>query len=372
MNIVILSSFFFPVIQPRSFRATELAKEFAREGHRVGVITMNTVAGFDYDCYSKENGITISHLNIFKGDGTALAAGKTETSNPVRDFCVRAARYLFCGRMIQYTRQIYAALLKEPLLKDADMVIALSTPFCIHWALSKYIKKRGKHFLAVADSGDPFYFSKQWKLACWFKYIEKDVYRQMDYLTIPTPNAIPSYNLIIPENKIKIIPQGFDMSHLNLYDGDFGERIKMAYAGVFYWDIRNPEFLFRYLDSCSTPYELYLYLRYGDAVLERTILKYPNLEKHLHIQYNVPHDALIYELSTMHFLINVENISNTQMPSKLIDYGMTGRPILSCNENNFSVAVMDAFMKGDYRGQYHVDVEQYNIVNIAGKFLSLS
>ena len=49
MNVVIISSFFYPVIQPRSFRATELAKEFARKGNRVSIITMNTVEGFDYE-----------------------------------------------------------------------------------------------------------------------------------------------------------------------------------------------------------------------------------------------------------------------------------------------------------------------------------
>lgn len=371
MNIVIISSFFYPVIQPRSFRATELAKEFAREGHHVDVITMNTVEGFDYEGCEKEMGISIRHLNIFKGDGTAMAAEKGGAPNPVRAYCISAVRYLFCGRMIKYARQIYAALLQESCMKGADMVIALSTPFCIHWALSKYIKKKGKHFLAIADSGDPFYYSKQWNLAFWFKYIEKDVYRQMDYLTIPTENAIPSYSPIIPEYKIKIIPQGFDMNHLHLFEGDFGECVKMAYAGVFYWDIRNPEFLFRYLDACSIPYELHLFLRYADATLEQVLQKYPNLVKCLHIQYNVPHDALIYELSKMHFLINVENLSNTQMPSKLIDYGMTGRPILSCNENNFSVDVMDEFMRGDYRGRYQVDVDRYNIINIAAEFLQL-
>lgn len=371
MKIVIISSFFYPVIQPRSFRATELAKEFARKGHDVSAIPMNTVEGFDYEEYGHINNIKIYPLTIFKQDGTAQAASKAATQDVFTKIFRSLVSYLLCGRMIKYMYSIYKSLLKQDCLEDADMVIALSTPFCIHWALAKYIKRRGKGFVSIADSGDPFYYSKQWNLAIWFKYIERNVYRQMDYLTIPTANAIPLYSPLIPEDKIKLIPQGFDMSNIKLYQGEFGSKIRIAYAGVFYWDIRNPEFLFRYLDECDKDYELNLFMRYQDAILETTLSKYPNLKNRLIVHYNVPHDDLIYELSKMHFLINVENLSNTQMPSKLIDYGMSGRPILSCNEMNYSEEIMNRFMTGDYRDRYEVDIEDYNIVKIADKFIEL-
>ena len=371
MNVVIISSFFYPVIQPRSFRATELAKEFARKGNRVSIITMNTVEGFDYEKYEHEYGISINHLNIFKGDGTAAAAGNNQSVSYLRKKILSLVRYLFCGYMIKYAYQIHKALLQQECMRDADMVIALSTPFCIHWGLAKYIKSKGKHFVSIADSGDPFYYSKQWNLAIWFKYIEKNVYKKMDFLTIPTANAIPLYSPLIPEKKIKIIPQGFNMRNLNLYKGDLGDRLKMAYAGVFYWDIRNPEFLFKYLDKCKKDYELHLYMRYHDAKLEEVLNSYPNLKSRIIINYNVPHDDLIYELSKMHFLVNIENLSNTQMPSKLIDYGMTGGPILSCNELNYSESVLDEFMNGDYSGKYIVNIDDYNIEKIVDHFVDL-
>lgn len=371
MNVVLLSSFFYPKIHPRAFRATELAKEFVRQGNNVDVVTMNTVDGFNYEAYEKEYNISITHLNIFKRDGTAAMAGSNNAPKRWKRWFRFCVNYFLCGRMFQYTYQIYHALLKQSCLERADMVIALSTPFYIHHGLSRYIKKKGKNFVAVADSGDPFYYSKQGKLAIWFKYIEKDVYKQMDYLTIPTANAIPLYSPLIPESKIRIIPQGFDMSHLNLYKGNFGKKIKIAYAGVFYWDIRNPEFLFEYLENTESDYELNLFMRYKDATFEQEVQKYPNLRDRLVINYNVPHDELIYTLSTMHFLINIENLSNTQMPSKLIDYGMTGRPILSCNEKNFRKDVMDQFMNGNYSSQYNVQLDDYNIINIVHNFLEL-
>ncbi len=38
MKILIVSRAFYPEISPRAFRTTELAKEFARQGHQVKII----------------------------------------------------------------------------------------------------------------------------------------------------------------------------------------------------------------------------------------------------------------------------------------------------------------------------------------------
>ena len=38
-KILLVSNGFYPEISPRSYRATELAKEFYRQGHEVTVIT---------------------------------------------------------------------------------------------------------------------------------------------------------------------------------------------------------------------------------------------------------------------------------------------------------------------------------------------
>src|SRR6056297_1629532 len=38
-KILIVSRSFYPMNSPRSFRTTELAKEFARQGHKVTVLT---------------------------------------------------------------------------------------------------------------------------------------------------------------------------------------------------------------------------------------------------------------------------------------------------------------------------------------------
>ena len=367
MNIKIIVGCFYPEIHPRAFRAAELAKEFVRNGHNVTVINLHPFNDYNYKDYEKEFGVTIKNLNIFKGASGKEASKHMSFFRKVRRFLIN---YFLCGYMFQYGRQIVSGL-RAVMDTKTDMLIALSTPFPCIYGCAKYLSKINRTYITVADSGDPFYYSKQGKRAIWFKYIEKFVYRQYDYLTIPTANAIPLYSPLLPENKIKIIPQGFNMRNLNLFKGELNRPVKFAYAGVFYWDIRNPEFLLQYLNSLKEEYEFYIYMRYEDATLNEILSKYPHVKSKIKMQLGIPHDDLIYELSRMHFLINIENISNTQMPSKLIDYGMAGRPIFSCNEKNFLSTDFNSFMNGDYSNRYIVNVDEYNIERIAKQFLDL-
>ena len=368
MKIHIITGHFYPQLHPRAFRANELALEFSSRGHNVTVTNCWTMTDFDYDAYGNESNLKIINLGLIQsnsesGGKKVMFSSENKLSKQLRFL----KEYLIAGSVPLKAKKIAEKL---TIAQDTDLVIALSTPFSCLWGLSKYVQKNGRNFVAIADSGDPFYYSKQYSKAPWFKGIERNVYKNFDFLTIPTENAIPLYSPLIDEKKIRIIPQGFRMDNLHLYDGGFEGPVRIAYAGVFYRDIRNPEFLFRYLAKCEKDYELYLFMRNRDTLIDEYIEKYPSLKGKIKVS-SLPHDELLYELSRMHFLVNIENLSNTQMPSKLIDYGMARRPVFSCNENTFSEDKLSRFMEGDYTGQYEIDVQRYNIRRIADDFIDL-
>lgn len=368
MKIQIVTGHFYPQLHPRAFRANELALEFSRRGHNVTVTNCWTMTDFDYAVYAKENNLEIVNLGLTQTKSDISGKKAMFSSEDKLSTILRFLKeYLLAGSIPMRANRIARNLAIKP---NTDLVIALSTPFSCLWGLSKYMKKHGKHFVAIADSGDPFYYSKQYSKAPWFKEIERNVYKGFDFLTIPTENAIPLYSPLIEEEKIKIIPQGFRMDNLKLYKGDYNGPVRIAYAGVFYRDIRNPEFLFRYLAQSKREFELYLFMRSRDSLIDEYMVKYPSLQGKIKVS-SLPHDKLLYELSRMHFLVNIENLSNTQMPSKLIDYGMAGRPIFSCNEKTFSLEKLDQFMEGNYEGKLEIDVERYNIKRIVEEYIEL-
>ncbi len=196
------------------------------------------------------------------------------------------------------------------------------------------------------------------------------MYKYFDYLSIPTENAIPIYSSVINPQKILIIPQGFNMKGVRLCEDNRTMPVKFAYAGVFYKDIRNPEFLFKHLSLQNQDFLFFIFLRERDPYVDELINKYSSISKSIRIIYSLPREQLLFELSKMHFLINIDNTSSTQIPSKVIDYAISKRPIYSCNETTFQENIFKKFMDGDYSSQLIVDISKYEIENVANQFLS--
>ena len=77
-------------------------------------------------------------------------------------------------------------------------------------------------------------------------------------------------------------------------------------------------------------------------------------------------------LSQQEFLLNLENSVSEQLPSKIIDYYLAGRPILSINSNQFSEQILEEFLSGNYENQLQIlNPQRYRIENVATAFLSL-
>ena len=82
---------------------------------------------------------------------------------------------------------------------------------------------------------------------------------------------------------------------------------------------------------------------------------------------------LIEELRKMDFLVNISNAhSPNQLPSKLIDYGIAGRPILDIDPQHPDYEQIDSFLSGDYSTALKINnLEQYHIGNVGAKFEEL-
>ena len=374
MKIAILTAVFHPELHPRAFRAYELAKEYAIQGHDVEVFLLTRIKGFDYEQLSQELHIKITILPLYTRE--LGAENIFQQTNPLLRWIHWGYRwlleYLLAGNLFAYSTRIAECLKHE--MQQKDIVIALSTPFMNLLGLAKYVHahKAQSKTIYIADSGDPFYYSQQTKRALYFKWVEKWVYRHFDYLSIPTSDAIPAYAPLIPREKIQIIPQAFNMRDVHLSPAPTSDIPTFAYAGVFYQDIRNPEFLFKHLCTLTEDFRFHVYLRHRDPHITSVLDKYQKqLGEKLIIHYSVKRTDLLYRLSECHFLINISNTTSTQLPSKLIDYGITKRPVYSFDKQSFNPQVFTAFMHGDYTHAMPIDIRPYDIEVVTKQFLEL-
>ncbi|MBK8622498.1 MAG: hypothetical protein IPN79_12255 [Saprospiraceae bacterium] len=85
----------------------------------------------------------------------------------------------------------------------------------------------------------------------------------------------------------------------------------------------------------------------------------------------ISREELLGFQSQMDFLVNFTFNPKIQVPSKLIDYLITGKPILNI-EPTLDTSLVDQFMSGNYAGKFiALSLERYKIENVCQKFLDL-
>lgn len=371
MKIHIITGSFTPDINPRAFRSYELARQFALRGHDVTVSNLSYTDGYDYADLEKNLGVKIRVIPIYIQSKINQVKN---TQSKFKQFIKGLLRYFLAGKLFLYEKTVSRMLF---IPKDTDLVISVSVPFLTHYSTAKCKRRHSKDYVNttfVADSGDPFSTCQQFKIAPYFKLLEKKVLKDFDYLTIPTPQAIDAYKKLVPIKKIRIIPQGFDFEIKNKFPPISENEIPhFAYAGVFYEGIRNPIFLFDYLSTLDNNFKFYLFLRERSHFTEKLLETYTDkLKDKIVVRYGLEREKLLIELRKMDFLINIGNTTTVQVPSKIIDYALVDRPYMSFNEQNFDKTVFEEFLRGDYRNADKIpDIESYNIINVARQFLSL-
>ena len=365
-SILIISQHILPKQTPRAHRATELAIELARQGFEV---TIYAVLGkYDYADFKKKHNIKVNNIKLnwqFEPYSSDLKVRRYLTDKILG----RLFHKTFEFPNIEFCFKIPQIIKKE---KKFDALISIADPHMIHWGCSRAKDKQPEKFPKkwIADCGDPYYDngnSEKYKKR--FKKMEHFFCANASFVTVPVSSAIKSYFKKY-ENKIKVIPQGFKFQ--------IAEQIKLnsineiptfAYCGNFFSGYRDPSVFFNFLIKTKMNFKFIIYTDHTDL-----IVKYlPKLKDKIEVRPTVFRKEMIKEIEKMDFLVNIENINLPgQSPSKLIDYAISNRPILSINPGNFKSENVIEFFNGNYQNRLVVDnLEEYQIEYVTNKFMDL-
>ncbi|KAB2477479.1 glycosyltransferase [Bacillus cereus] len=113
------------------------------------------------------------------------------------------------------------------------------------------------------------------------------------------------------------------------------DKVHLLYAGTFYKDIRNPEYLLELFTNINDE-KLILHL-FSKGDCESIINKYVKksngkIINHGAVPVNVVHSAL----QQADILVNIGNSVKEQLPSKIYEYISAGKPIVNLYQNNLS------------------------------------
>ncbi len=370
MKVAIVTAYYEPIPAPRAFRATELAKEFVRRGHEVTVYNTTSVIQHGKNISCGTEGVRLVNLDIVRMHMTA-SVGKSKPKEAWYKPVVKKLLFYFTTNsglkiLLGLKRRLVFA-------EQYDLLISIGLPFAVHWGVSAKIKGRNIARCYVADYGDPFSrFNQSIRVAKYFQWIEKKVVRKFDYITIPTSRAISSYLWLKDRADIRVIPQGFNYAEVRLAEYRRNPVPTFGYAGLFYSDIRNPANFFEFLCSLDFDFRFVIYTNL-EAVDSYSCIE-PYIERlgsKLELRHHIPRLDLIYCLSSMDFIVNVENATENQIPSKLVDYTLSKRPVFSLSQCHFDSRKFLRFCASQFEGEEKVDISGFDIRRVANQFEKL-
>ncbi len=360
MNILVVSGSFFPTNSPRAFRTTELAKRFVKLGHQVTIVVPQIE--YDYSSFLAEYPLRMVHyvrpVEQRKFIGVSI----------IDRIIFRVLNQFANYPDVLLMRSLQSVLKQEKF--DYDLLISVAMPHTIHWTIGKlYSRKINLAKVWVADCGDPYMLtdSGNYRPPFYFKWTEKKWCRLCNYITVPTSSSIKGY---YPEfkDKIRVIPQAFNFDEVEKDAYKPHPIPTFAYSGSFIPNRRDLRPILDYLIGKGIRFRFIIYtnqVHYFDSYKAL-------MGEMLEIKQYIPRLELLKILSTMDFLLNLDNGTNVQTPSKLIDYALTERPILSLDSQRLDTEKFDAFLNGDYSKKYVVEnISQYDINVVAQHFLDL-
>ena len=355
LKIVIISFTMYPELNARSFRATELAKELACKGHNV--ILYAVLGNYDYSEFTAETGVCVKNLNISKKESNNITIGVKSLTLTRKFFW-----YFFEYPFIKLIPMVAKVIRKE---ENIDYLITIAFPHHLHWGAS--FSRLSNIKCWTADCGDPYMKNPGLKPPFYFKWMEKRWCKKADYITIPTEIAKSGYYRKY-HNKIHVIPQGFNFSDVIISDYKKNDVPTFAFAGNCLKKIREVSDFLEYLCSLKENFKFVIYTKtraFFEPYIER-------LGNKMELNSYIPRNLLLKRLSEMDFLINIKNISEVQIPSKLIDYYFAKRPILEISSSFIEKHYFNEFLHYDFTHKLkEQDMSQYDISNVADNFLNL-
>ena len=99
----------------------------------------------------------------------------------------------------------------------------------------------------------------------------------------------------------------------------------LVYAGMFYWNIRNPEKMLEILSKIIKT-KIKIFSCHCEDIIEK--MKPLFSEENLYLSGRIDHDKCVEEICQANILVNLGNNISNQTPSKILEYISFGKPIL--------------------------------------------
>lgn len=211
-----------------------------------------------------------------------------------------------------------------------DRIIAVSAPsMCIH------ITARLRRFHVSIYQLDPFHSNTtmQLRLKNWRLNIEMLAYKNAECIYLTKLIESDYRNTVLAKYETKWVVVNFPLIYQHVITGESISsiyfsiyKINCLYSGTLDMRYRNPQFALEMAKRLGDDYCFYFIGSNCVEVIENTL---GCRDGRIICLNPLPSDAIYQLMASADFLVNIGNTMKNQMPSKIIDYISTGKPIIN-------------------------------------------
>ncbi len=366
LNFLIVTNIYAPLVNPRAFRWASIAEHWIKKGHVVDVVC---AWGNGLQKTELRNGVRIYRVggpidHVLREklsrrprgkqvEGKDEIAAGNSDSMPSRLDTVLSSAYRLANEALGKViwpddawswcfpawRRAYNLLHRG----DYHGLISVSFPFSGH-LVGYRLKKKLPNLPWIADIGDPFSFfhDKPINNVVLYermnRYWEGKVLDKADAVTVTSDETEHEYLERFPacSGKTRVIPPLISIPIGNRDDDGLenGNRsIRLVYAGTLYKAIRNPGYLLGLFSGLlqsdlGNRIELHIYGNINDC--DQLFMHYKELlGKKIFLHGQVERGIVYRAMQDATLLVNIGNTSSYQLPSKVVEYAGTGKPVLN-------------------------------------------
>ena len=334
-NILIVTHQFIPHQSPRTTRWKLLYDELIKSGFNVTVVTGTLQTKSDsnirYNGNRKASGI-VKNLR---------SKSNIEQDSSYKNYLYKLLKkiYRFFYKFFawpDYTMfWIYSIWKNRKKIDiDYDLIISVSLPFSSH--VAAYIINRDKNKKWIIDIGDPFslknnaFENNRYLYKSLNYYFENKFYKKAHQVVFTHQESANEHKKFfnIPENKV-IIGNPISSFSQSLFQKSISynyetKPIKVGYFGVLTKGVRSPNEVLKFFHK--TDFELHWYTN-PDSI---EMIKQNKIDQKYNKFFDMVtrNEALEKMVDSLHCLLSIGNLNPAQLPSKVIEYISTGKPVL--------------------------------------------
>lgn len=350
-RLLVISFSYAPMLHARAFRWTALTRHFASRGWEVDVLTSwqpgaaESVAGtlrihrVGWRWAENLRNLLQRRRGQTAASGASAHGAGSRLLHAIRSVLWQPFYWPDSSCFWYWPAKMAALRLVRE--KAHDVVVSV-TPTFTGALVGESVHRAHPDVRWVLDVGDPF--SLQVHAAAnnvrlygaLNRRVERRLLSEADAISVTTSQAAARYAEAFPESagKIQVIPPLFSLPDepLAASSGSPGA-LRFVYVGTLYRKLREPGFLLQIFDAllkrmAGKPLELHLF---GDTHQFADLLVgwRQRLGDALQVHGSVPRAEVAAAIEEAAVLVNIGNRSEDQLPSKVVEYVASGKPILN-------------------------------------------